>query len=94
MVENGHKSGGLIFFCIIWSSDKRFLTSTELRLTLANFISKLTRKLIHKLYLNAQPIPAVYIPPATPGDSHILPAQSHGFSQKSPRGGMLMPGID
>ena len=73
---------------------KGFLTSTELRLTPGDSISKPTRKLIHKLYLNAQSIPAVYIPPATPGDSYILSAQSPGFSQKSPRGGMLIAGID
>ena len=73
---------------------KGFLTSTQLRLTPKDSISKPTRKLIHKLYLNAQSVPAVYIPSGNPWDSTILSAQSPGFSQKSPSVGMLIAGID
>ena len=52
------------------------------------------------MYLNAQSIPAVYIPPATPGDSHIISARSPGFLKKvlagalGFRSGQIFPEID
>ena len=71
-----------------------FLTSTELRLTPGDYISKPTRKLIRKLYLNAQSIPAVYIPAGNPwGFDHPFCPVPWLFSKKV-RDGILIAGID